>query len=267
MRSSADSQDQPIIVEELKQKPRNMQIAFGISLLCLTLVQSCAAPAEITPSVLPDTSKVANTSQTNAPPAKIEATQAPEPKGATDIGPETSKPSFFDQNSDEESDLYIIRKGDKLEVKMFDEPDLTATQVVDGSGRLNLELIGRIKVAELSVKQTQALIEQRYEADYLINPRATVTVTEKAQRRFVILGQVRSPGFYEVPRSLKLNVFQAIALAGGYTRIAGKVTIKRTTTEGEEIERFRIRTLRRKPKNEIPLVAEDDTIIVGESLF
>ena len=161
----------------------------------------------------------------------------------------------------------MIRPGDTVEITIYDEDDLKSKQTVDSTGHINLQFIQRVKISDLTVRKSEELIESKYGADYLIEPDARVSVIEKAKRRFVILGQVRSPGFYEVPRSLKVDVLQAIAIAGGYTRIAGNVLIKRTTSEGELKKKFSLRKLRKKPRDEIPLVAEDDTIIVGESLF
>lgn len=173
---------------------------------------------------------------------------------------------LFKTQEEENPEAYILRAGDTVEVSVYQEDDLTNTQQIDASGFLNLKLIKRVRVSGLSLIEAENLIEQRY-ADFLVEPSVSLIVTEKAKRRFVILGQVQSPGYYEVARSIRLDLLQAIALAGGYTRIAGRVTIKRTTSTGEIIKSYSLRSLRRKPVSEIPLVAEDDTVIVGESFF
>ena len=163
--------------------------------------------------------------------------------------------------------LYIIRPGDKIRIKVFDEDELNGEHTVDSAGIIILELIESVKIGGLTVKAAKEHIHSKYETDYLFEPKITLSVIEKAKRRFVILGQVQSPGYYSVPRSIKLDIFQAIAMAGGYTRLAGKVTIKRTTSRGETSKKFRLSRLKKKPKSEVPLVAENDTIIVGESWF
>lgn len=167
----------------------------------------------------------------------------------------------------DDPDLYIIRPSDKIRIKVFDEEELDGEHVVDSAGNVLLELIETVKIGGLTLKAAKEHVLSRYEAEYLFDPKITLSIVEKAKRRFVILGQVRNPGYYEVPRSIKLDIFQAIAMAGGYTRIAGKVTIKRTTSRGETSMKFRLSRLKKKPKSEVPLVAEDDTVIVGESWF
>jgi len=48
-----------------------------------------------------------------------------------------------------------------------------------------------------------------------------------AKRRFSILGQVGRPGSYEMPESVqRYRLLEAIALAGGYTRIAAPERIQ-----------------------------------------
>lgn len=163
--------------------------------------------------------------------------------------------------------LYVIGPNDKVSVKVFQEAELDSSQTVDAGGNIRLELIDTVKIGGLSVVEAQKLIQKKFAEDYLQDPRVTLNIVERAKKRFVILGQVRSPGYYEVPRSIRLNIFQAMALAGGYTRLAGKVIIKRTTSRGEEIRKFRLKRLENKPQNEIPIIAEDDTIIVGETYF
>lgn len=174
---------------------------------------------------------------------------------------------FFKPEEEDRPDLYVLRAGDKIRVRVYGEDDLDVEQTIDSSGTVNLELIEFTRVAGLTVRAAKAHIKEKYELDFLNNANVSITVVEKAKRRFVVLGQVRNPGYYEVPRSLKVDIFQAIALAGGYTRIAGKVTIKRTTSQGQQIIKHSLRKLRRRKGSEVPLVAEDDTIIVGESLF
>ena len=175
---------------------------------------------------------------------------------------------FFKEATESDPYQYILRPGDQVEISVYGEDELKEdAKKVDEGGYLSLQLIGKVKVGGSTVREAETMIKNRYEGGFLNVAPVTLNVFEKAKRRFVVLGQVQSPGYYAVPRSIKIALFQAIALAGGYTRIAGSVTIKRTTSDGEYIKRYRLRKLRRLPTSEIPLVLEDDTIIVGESFF
>lgn len=65
----------------------------------------------------------------------------------------------------------------------------------------------------------------------LVKARAQVLVAEYATLAFSVLGQVAQPGRYNFPRGLppRLTVEEAVALSGGYTRLArqSRVLLKR----------------------------------------
>jgi polysaccharide export outer membrane protein len=163
---------------------------------------------------------------------------------------------------------YLIRSGDMLEVRVYQEEDLNTKTRVDEEGTLVLPLIGRVPVRGLTTESARKAIADRYEADYLNHPQVTVLVAEFAPRRFVMMGQVMRPGVYEIPSSERLNLLQAIAMAGGYTKIADptKVRIRRASEKGEEILRFNAKALA-TGGGDVPLIASEDNITVGESAF
>lgn len=164
---------------------------------------------------------------------------------------------------------YLIRSGDMVEVRVYQEEDLNTKTRVDEEGTLVLPLIGRVPVRGMTTEAARKAISDRYEAEYLNHPQVTVLVAEFAPRRFVMMGQVMRPGVYEIPSSERLNLLQAIAMAGGYTKIAdpSKVRIRRSTEKGEEIVRFNAKALATGGGGEIPLISPDDNITVGESAF
>ena len=168
-----------------------------------------------------------------------------------------------------ENSLYRIRSGDVLEVKVYQEEDLNTKSRVDEEGTVVLPLIGRITVRGLTTEAARQGISDRYEADYLNHPQVTVLINEFAPRRFVMMGQVSRPGVYEIPSSERLNLLQAIAMAGGYTKIADptKVRIRRASEKGEEVLRFNAKALAAGGGGEVPAVLAEDNITIGESAF
>ena len=169
----------------------------------------------------------------------------------------------------DERSVYLIRSGDTLEVRVYQEEDLNTKTRVDEEGTVVLPLIGRVSVRGLTTEAARQRISDRYGSDYLQHPQVTVLVGEFAPRRFVMMGQVSRPGVYEIPSSERLNLLQAIAMAGGYTKIADptKIRIRRSTEKGEEILRFNAKALATGGGGEVPLILSDDNITVGESAF
>lgn len=164
---------------------------------------------------------------------------------------------------------YLIRSGDVVEVRVYQEDDLNSKTRVDEEGTVVLPLIGRVPVRGLNTELARKAISDRYEADYLNHPQVTVLVSDFAPRRFVMMGQVARPGVYEIPSSERLNLLQAIAMAGGYTKIADptKVRIRRSTEKGEEVMRYNAKALAIGGGGEVPMISSEDNITVGESAF
>lgn len=116
---------------------------------------------------------------------------------------------------------YILGPGDKVEIKVFGQKDLTVETLLSNSGQINYPFFGEMKVTGLTVKQVEKLIYKGLKGDYLVNPNVYVHVVE--YRPFYIHGEVKQPGGYPYQPGLTVN--QAIALAGGLTERASKEKI------------------------------------------
>lgn len=164
---------------------------------------------------------------------------------------------------------YPLRVGDVLEIKVYEEDDLNTEVRVDQEGGIELALLGRVKVESLTVEAARQLITARYHAEYVINPRVTLAIKEFAPRRFSVMGEVARPGFFEIPARQKVNLLQAIAMAGGYTRLAdpSKIRIRRITAKGEEILKFNGKELSSETAKELPIILNDDNITIAASIF
>lgn len=189
---------------------------------------------------------------------------------------ETSKISApaANENNAPKRNPYYLRPGDKLRLDLSNPGYEFFNEVtIDNQGTANLQLLGWVNLEEKTVEQAENELKERYRKEYFKNPRISLRLLEKAPLRFKILGQVAQPGFYEVPPGLQVDLLDAIAIAGGYTRLANKVTYKYLTQESEnsprteKIETFRIRELKRASATKIPVLNGDDTIVVGESIF
>ena len=108
--------------------------------------------------------------------------------------------------------------------------------------------------------------EQEEEAKSLAEENEAAELAKQNERiKISVLGQVKSPGFYEIPSTLKVSVLQAIAIAGGFEGNADrrKLQIKRS----DEILRVSLQDEMKKVGAEQFIVESGDTIIVLESLF
>jgi len=120
-----------------------------------------------------------------------------------------------------ESEFYILGPGDKIEIKVFGQDDLTITALLGNSGKISYPFLGEIKLVGLTVKQVEDLIEKGLKDGYLVRPNVYTHVS--SYRPFYIHGEVKNPGGYPYQPGLTIN--QAVALAGGLTERASKEKI------------------------------------------
>jgi polysaccharide export outer membrane protein len=134
-----------------------------------------------------------------------------------------------------ESTDYVLQPSDLILVMVFQEPDLTREVRITQEYSITLPLIGTIDLRNKTVRQTEEIIRSLYDKDYLVNPQINLTVLEYTQRTVKVLGSVNQPGAIVFPPEQKMGLLEAIARAGGFSRIAErrKVRLSRTLEDGK----------------------------------
>lgn len=122
----------------------------------------------------------------------------------------------------QDNQAYRLGAGDKIRVTVFNETDLSGDFDLSDQGAVSLPLIGNVPLAGKTVNEAEAIVTQKYGANYLVNPRVSIEVLN--YRPFFILGEVKNPGSY--PYVAGMTVLNAVALAGGYTPRADKGDIR-----------------------------------------
>lgn len=128
---------------------------------------------------------------------------------------------------------YRISEGDRLDVKVFGEPEMSGEVQVDGEGTISLPLVGRLTAAGLTAGALRGQITSQIRAKgYVQDPNVTVSIL--SYEPFNIFGEVRNAGQYNYRPGM--TVQDAIALAGGYTYRANKkyIHIKHENGNREE---------------------------------
>ena len=153
-------------------------------------------------------------------------------------------------------------------MEVFGEDDLRTAARVNSEGAVSLPLLGSVRLLGLTLNQAAARLTELYGSDYLVNPKVNVYLVSYAKRRFTVLGQVNRPGSYEMPDGSPsgIDLLEAIAIAGGYTRIAApeRISVKRR----DQVMRVDAKKLARRGGNEGGFKVEPgDTITVAESIF
>jgi protein involved in polysaccharide export with SLBB domain len=167
------------------------------------------------------------------------------------------------------SSNYKLSPGDLFDFRVYQENDLDAVVRLSGDGSAIFPLIGSVKVGGLTIEQASALLQNRYKDGFLVNPQITITVRSFAKKFYTMLGQVTRPGSYDMQGEQEIPLFQAVGLAGGYTKIAdpSKVTVKRQGEQGETILKLNAKKMAGGSDKSTFMIKAGDIITVGESIF
>ncbi len=106
---------------------------------------------------------------------------------------------------------------------------------IDLEGMVDLPYIGKLEVAGRTLNEAKEMIVNELK-DYVTDASVTVRLVNNY---VTVLGEVRAPGTYLIYKD-RLNIFQAIALAGDITEFGDRYTIKivRQTMEGSIVKEF-----------------------------
>jgi len=197
------------------------------------------------------------------------ATPLPAPPSAP-LSPSSVGPTIISAGgslSSGESD-YLLVVGDVVELNVFREPDLTTQATIARDGTVQLPLIREVTLAGLTIREAREQLRGMYDKQFLVDPQVFLNVVKYAERKFTIMGQVARPGSYELQGGERIDLLEAIGLAGGFTRIAdrGRVIIQRK--EGGEVKAIKANAKRMADGKVDPLeVQPGDVITVKESWF
>ena len=165
--------------------------------------------------------------------------------------------------------VWVLSPNDEIVMTVFQEDDLSSKTTIDVNGMVMLPLLGEVKVGGLTLGQATAQIQKLYDKDYLVNPQVNLVVAKFAARRFSVLGQVQRPGSFDFPQNEPMNLLEAIAMAGGYTRLGApsKVTVRRVENGSPQIFQLNADEMVQDAKKKAFQILPNDVITVGERNF
>jgi polysaccharide export outer membrane protein len=132
---------------------------------------------------------------------------------------------------------YVIRPGDVLNVRVFQQDNMSARARVRGDGKISLPFLNDVTAAGFSPVVLGAQLQTRLK-DFINNPVVTVSLEEVRQLSVSVLGEVPRPGIYNL--EVGAGVLQALAAAGGFTNFAAReIFVMRPSRTEEKPQRIR----------------------------
>lgn len=156
--------------------------------------------------------------------------------------------------------------GDVVEVRVFREPDLTGTYLIDDDGGIDFPLIGRVKLEGRRAKSAEGEVRARLADGFLVDPQISLFVKERNSQKVHVLGQVNKPGSFLLEPGM--TVIQAMAQAGGFTKLAAtnRVNLTRVQDGSEKSFQVRVGDIRSGDATNVELLP-GDILYVPEAMF
>ena len=125
--------------------------------------------------------------------------------------PEAGSAELAPRAPDDALGNYHLAPGDRLNIAVFDEPQLSGDFFIDGGGEVLLPVAGTVKISGLTLAEAQELIQKQFADGVLVRPAVSVRIKEF--RPIFVTGVVKRPGSYRF--IFGVSVKAAIATAGG----------------------------------------------------
>jgi polysaccharide export outer membrane protein len=112
--------------------------------------------------------------------------------------------------------------GDVVEIRVFEEADLSGPYRVSTGGTIDFPLCGKVQVAGMNTSGLSDLLTRCLGEKYLKRPQVTVLLREYNSKKIFVLGEVQKPGTF--PYDEDMSIIQAITIAGGSPRSPARTT-------------------------------------------
>jgi polysaccharide export outer membrane protein len=121
---------------------------------------------------------------------------------------------------------YVIGPADVLEIAVWNNTLISRTVPVRPDGKISLPVLNDVQAAGLTPMQLQSFLSKALAA-YIQTPEVSVIVREVHSFQVSVIGQVKTPGRYEL--TSRITVLDALAMAGGLSEYAdrGRIIILR----------------------------------------
>jgi polysaccharide export outer membrane protein len=122
---------------------------------------------------------------------------------------------------------YRINGGDTLHISVYGEQALDRDVAVEPDGGIAFPLVGNMNVRGMSLQELQHKIADALRGGNMLpnvtDAEVTVSLVKSSGNSFSVIGQVKQPGTFVT--DTKVDVMQALSLAGGLTPFASKSRI------------------------------------------
>lgn len=160
------------------------------------------------------------------------------------------------------SQPYRLQSGDQLQLSYRYTPEYNQTLTVQPDGMVSIDLIGAVAVGGQTLADAKTAILNHLETR-LNKPEITLTLTDFVHPTFTVVGEVDSPGRFELRGTV--TAIDAIAIAGGLKGSAMHSDVILFRRDGD-MTSTHILNLKKLMSYKHPELEEDVTLQPGDLL-
>jgi polysaccharide export outer membrane protein len=160
-------------------------------------------------------------------------------------------------------ELYTVYPPDVLRIDISPDAAMSTAVTVRPDGRISLPIVGDVEVEGLTPAEIDQKLTEAFTPFIRPSVDVTVTVTGFNSKRYYVIGEVARQG--DFPLTGEISAWEAVAIAGGYTRRAAPKSARVVRGDPDEPQMYPVDLLRVALKGEIArdvILHESDVVYV-----
>ena len=169
-----------------------------------------------------------------------------------------------------EKEEYKLQPTDIISITVRGQSDLATKTRVTSEGYISFPLLGKVQVQGLSLSEVEQKLKALLEKDYLVSAEVLIFIEGYHAKQVSVIGEVKTPGKYDMPGEKDMSLMQAIAMAGGFTKHADitKTKIMRMENGAKKMIIINAKDITEKGQKDKDVALQpEDMIVVPESFF
>ena len=140
------------------------------------------------------------------------------------------------------AESVLLKEADIVSVTVFDEDSLSGVFTIGPEGTLVLPLLGSLPAIGRSAEELAGDVEARLEADYIRDAQVVVALSKASElppQLVTVIGQVAAPGRVPFEAGASMDLFTAVASAGGLVERSNRYNLE-LKRGGDDLKTYRL---------------------------
>ncbi|NRB73724.1 MAG: polysaccharide biosynthesis/export family protein [Verrucomicrobiales bacterium] len=141
------------------------------------------------------------------------------------------------------AESVLLKEADIVSVTVFNEETLSGVFTIGPEGNLVLPLLGGIPAIGRSADELAGEVESLLESKYIRDAQVVVALSKASElppQLITVIGQVAAPGRVPFEAGESMDLFTAVASAGGLVERSNRYNLELKRREGDDLKTYRL---------------------------